>query len=105
MPKLFIALVTATIVIASGGLVWKAEAATITNVRGTVPLTSSYTPVEQVYWRRYYRRGYGYGRPYYGYGYPSYAYPAYPYYGYGYRPYGYYGYGYRPYGYGYGWRY
>jgi len=88
MPKLFIALVTATIVVGSAGLVWKAEAATITNVRGMAPLTSSYTLVEQVYWRRYYRRGYyGYARPYYGYGY----YRPYPYYGYAYRPYGYYG--------------
>ena len=54
----------------------------------------NYTPVEKVYWRRHYRRGYyGYGHPYYGYGYrPYYGYG----YGYGYRPYGYYGYGWRP---------
>ena len=87
MPKLFIALVTATIVI-TGGAVWKAEAGTTTNVSDMAPLTNSFNPVQQVYWRRYYRPGYyGYGYPYYGYGY----YRPYPYYGYGYRPYGYYG--------------
>jgi hypothetical protein len=70
--------------------------------------TKSYTSVENVYYRRYYRRGYyGYRRPYYGYGYrPYYGY------GYGYRPYGYYGYGWRPgisigigRGWGWGWGY
>ena len=63
----------------------KAEALISPGV-GTLPAqTKNYTPVEKVYYRRYYRRGY------YGYGYRPY-----------YRPYGYYGYGYRPYGYGYG---
>ena len=87
MPKLPTAFATATILLASSGIVWKAEAATMTGVGSLAPLTTSYTPVEKVYWRRhYYRRGYyGYGRPYYGYGYSR----PYPYYGYGYRPYGY----------------
>jgi hypothetical protein len=83
MRKLLTAFVTAAIVIAGSGMIWKAEAATVSNVGSLAPLTKSYTPVEKVYWRRHYRG----------------------YYGYGYRPYGYYGYGYRPYGYyGYGWR-
>jgi hypothetical protein len=86
MPKLLIAFASATLLLASSGI-WKANAATITNAGSLAPLTKSYTPVEKVYYRRYYRRGYyGYGRPYYGYGYrPYYGY------GYGYRPYGYYG--------------
>ena len=95
MPKLLIAFASAMLLLASSGI-WKANAATITNAGTLAPLTKSYTPVEEVGWRRNrraYRRGYygyGYGYPYYGY-----AYPAYPYYGYGYRPYGYYGYGWR----------
>jgi hypothetical protein len=103
MPKLLIAFASATLLLASSGI-WKANAAPITNSGTLAPLTKSYTPVEKVYYRRYYRRGYyGYGRPYYGYGYR-------PYYGYGYRPYGYYGYGWRPgvtigIGPGWGWRY
>jgi hypothetical protein len=98
MSKWIIALATASVVAGCG--IWRVEAATMTDSKSLVPLTKSYTPVEEVgYWRRHYRRGYyGYGGSYYGYGYR-------PYYGYGngYRPY--YGYGYyRPYGYGYGWR-
>ena len=82
-------MVAATTLIAISAIGSKAEAAMMPSV-GTLPVqTKSYTPVEKVYWRRHYRRGYygyGYGyRPYYGYGY-----------GYGYRPYGYYGYGWRP---------
>ena len=74
----------ATMLIAISGIGSKAEAAMSPGV-GTLPAqTKNYTPVEKVYYRRYYRRGY------YGYGYRPY-----------YRPYGYYGYGYRPYGYGY----
>ena len=111
MSKLIIALATATILIAYGG-VWKANAATIAHAGTLAPLTKSYTAAEKVaYWRRQYRRayrrgyyGYGYGYPYYGYGY----YQPYPYYGYAYRPY--YGYGWRPgitigIGPGWGWRY
>src|SRR5512135_960643 len=80
-------MVAATMLIATSAIDSKAEAAMMPSV-GTLPVqTKSYTPVEKVYWRRHYRRGYygyGYGyRPYYGYGY-------------GYRPYGYYGYGWRP---------
>src|SRR6476659_4198090 len=96
MAKLLIAFASATILLAGSG--WEANAATITNAGTLAPLTKSYTPAEKAaYWRRAYRRGYGYGYP--GYAYPAYpnygyAYPAYPYYGYGYRPYGYYGYGY-----------
>ena len=94
MPKLLSALATATILLIGSGIVWKAEAATMTNVGRLAPLTKSYASVEKVaYWRRAYRRGY------YGYGYPGYAYPAYPYGGYAYPAYPYYGYGYRPYGY------
>src|SRR6478672_6514041 len=94
MPKLLIAIASATLLLAGSG-VWKANAAIINNAGTLAPLTKSYTPAEKVtYWRRAYRRGY-YG---YGYGYPNYgyAYPAYPYYGYAYRPYGYYGYGWGP---------
>jgi hypothetical protein len=90
MSKLVIALATATILIAIGG-VWRADAA-ITDAGSLAALARSYTPAEQVYWRRYRRGYYGYGYPYYGYGY----YRPYPYYGYAYRPYGYYGYGWRP---------
>ena len=104
MRILFSSVVAATILIAASAVGWKAEAATMTGV-GTLPAqTKTYTPVEKVYYRRYYRRGY-YGRRYYGYGYrPYYGY------GYGYRPYGYYGYGWRPgisigIGPGWGWRY
>jgi hypothetical protein len=82
----------ATMLIAISAIGSRAEAAMISGV-GTLPAqTKTYKPVEEVYYRRYYRRGYyGYGRPYYGYGYrPYYGY------GYGYRPYGYYGYGWRP---------
>jgi hypothetical protein len=102
MSKLVTALATATILIAGSSMIWRAEAATMTNVGSLAPLTKSYVSVEKVaYWRRQYRRAYR--RGYYGYGYPGYAYPAYPYYGYAYPAYPYYGYGYRPYGY-YGWR-
>jgi hypothetical protein len=90
MRFLLPSMATAAVLIAISAVGWKAEAAMMPGV-GTLPVqTKSYTPVEEVgYRRRHYRRGY------YGYGYP--------YYGYGYRPYGYYGYGYRPYGYyGYG---
>jgi hypothetical protein len=101
MRFLLPSMVAATMLIAIGVIGSKAEAAMMPSV-GTLPAqTKTYTPVEKVYYRRYYRRGYyGYGRRYYGYGYrPYYGY------GYGYRPYYGYGYGYRPYGYyGYGWR-
>src|SRR5262245_45791508 len=83
-------MVAATMLIAIGATGSRAEASMMPGV-GTLPAqTKTYMPVEKVYYRRYYRRGYyGYGRPYYGYGYR-------PYYGYGgYRPYGYYG-GWRP---------
>ena len=67
MPKLLIALASATLLLASSG-VWKANAATITNTGTLVSLTKSYTPAEKVaYWRRQYRRAYR--RGYYGYGY------------------------------------
>jgi hypothetical protein len=99
MRILLPSMVAATMLVAVGDTGSRAEAAMMAGV-GTLPTqTKTYTPVEKVYYRRYYRRGYyGYGRPYYGYGYPSYgyAYPAHPYYGYAYRPYGYYGYGWRP---------
>ena len=86
MPKLLIAFASAMLLLASSGI-WKANAATITNAGTLSPLTKSYTPVEEVGWRRSaYRRGY------YGYAYPAYpyyggAYPAYPYSGYGSRVY------------------
>jgi hypothetical protein len=123
MPKLLTALATATILMASSGIIWKAEATPMTNIGSLTHLTKSYTPTEKVgYWRRYYRRCYrrghcGYGYPSYGYGYRPYGYDGYGYrpygyYGYGYRHYGYdyrryghYGYGYRRYGYGHRWRY
>jgi hypothetical protein len=77
----------ATMLISISAIGSKAEAAMLPSVGTLTVQTKSYTPVEKVYWRRHYRRGYygyGYGyRPYYGYGY-------------GYRPYGYYGYGWRP---------
>jgi hypothetical protein len=90
MSKLVIVVASATLLLA-GGAMWKANAATITDAGSLGPLAKTYTAVEKVaYWRRHYRRGYGYRYPYYGYGYR-------PYYGYGYyRPYGYYGYGWRP---------
>jgi hypothetical protein len=94
-------MVAATMLIAVGATGSRAEAAMMPGVATLPAQTKTYTPVEKVYYRRYYRRGYyGYGRRYYGYGYrPYYGY------GYGYRPYYGYGYGYRPYGYyGYGWR-
>src|SRR6476620_8725897 len=89
-------MVAATMLIAVGATGSKAEAAMMPGVATLPPQTKTYTPVENVYYRRYYRRGYyGYRRPYYGYGY---------------RPYGYYGYGWRPgisigIGPGWGWRY
>ena len=89
MRFLLHSMVAATMLIAISVIGSKAEAAMMPGV-GTLPAqTKTYTPVEKVYYRRYYRRGYyGYGR---GYGYrPYYGY------GYGYRPYGYYGYGWRP---------
>jgi hypothetical protein len=89
MRFLLHSMVAATMLIAISAIGSKAEAAMMPGV-GTLPAqTKTYTPVEKVYYRRYYRRGYyGYGR---GYGYrPYYGY------GYGYRPYGYYGYGWRP---------
>ena len=94
MRFLLSSMVAATMLIAISSIGSKAEAAMSPGV-GTLPVqTNTYMPIEKVYYRRYYRRGYyGYGyRPYYRpYGYRPY-----------YRPYGYYGYGYRPYGYGYG---
>ena len=99
MRFLLHSVVAATILIAVSIIGSKAEAAMMPGVGSLPAQTKTYTAVEKVYYRRYYRRGYyGYRRPYYGYGYR-------PYYGYGYRPYYGYGYGYRPYGYyGYGWR-
>ena len=80
MPKLLTVFATATILIASSGIIWKAEAAPTTGIGSLAPLTKSYTPTEKVgYWRRYYRRCYR--RGYCGNGYPPYSY--------GYRPYGY----------------
>ena len=57
-------MVAATMLIAVGATGSKAEAAMIPGV-GTLPAqTKNYTPVEKVYYRRYYRRGYyGYPRP------------------------------------------
>jgi len=101
MRFLLHSVVAATILIAISIIGSKAEAAMMPSVGSMPAQTKTFTPVEKVYYRRYYRRGYyGYRRPYYGYGYrPYYGY------GYGYRPYYGYGYGYRPYGYyGYGWR-
>ena len=102
MPKLLTALAAATLLIAGSGLIWKAEAAPMTNVGSPAPVTKSYTPIEKVGWRRRcFRRGYC--GPYYGYGYPYYGYAYRPY-----RPYGYYGYGWRPgiyVGPGWGWGY
>jgi hypothetical protein len=82
MRKLLTSVATATILIASTGVIWKVEAATVTGL----PLSNSYSPVEKVRCvcgpygctcgRRHFRL---YGSP----GYP------------GYRPYRYYGYGYR----------
>jgi hypothetical protein len=103
MRFLLHSMVAVTMLIAISVIESKAEAAMMPGV-GTLPAqTKTYTPVEKVYYRRHYRRGYyGYGR---GYGYrPYYGY------GYGYRPYGYYGYGWRPgisigIGPGWGWRY
>jgi hypothetical protein len=87
-------MVAATMLIAVGATGSRAEAATMSGVATLPAQTKTYTPVENVYYRRYYRRGYyGYRRPYYGYGY---GYRPYYGYGYGYRPYGYYGYGWRP---------
>ena len=119
MPKLLIAFASATLLLASGGI-WKANAATITNIGTLAPLTKSYAPAEKAayrhryarrHYRRAYRRGY-YGHGYYGYGYRPYYGYSYrrPYYGYAYRPYGYYGYGWRPsitigIARGWGWRY
>ena len=114
MPKLIIAVASATLLLASSGI-WNANAATVTTAGTLAPLTKSYAPAEKVgyyrrYGRRYARRAYRRGYYGYGYGYPHYGYSAYPYYGYGYRPYGYYGYGWRPsitigIGPGWGWRY
>jgi hypothetical protein len=105
MHKLIATFATTATIVVAASIVGKAEAVTTTQLGGLSPLTKSYTPIEEVGWRRRYarrayRRGYyGYGYPYYGYGY----YQPYPYYSYGYhRPYPYYGYGYGP---GYGWRY
>jgi hypothetical protein len=86
MRFLLPSMVAGTMLIAISAIGSKAEAAMSPGV-GTLPAqTKNYTPVEKVYYRRYYRRGY------YGYGYRPY-YRPYGYYGYGYRPYGYYGYG------------
>jgi hypothetical protein len=99
-------MVAATMLIAVGGTGSRAEAAMMPAAVTMPAQIKTYRPVEKVYYRRYYRRGYyGYRRPYYGHGY-GYR----PYYGYGYRPYGYYGYGWRPgisiqIGPGWGWRY
>ena len=70
MRFLLPSMVAATMLIAIGVIGSKAEAAMMPSV-GTLPAqTKTYTPVEKVYYRRYYRRGYyGYGRRYYGYGY------------------------------------
>jgi hypothetical protein len=101
-------MVAATMLIAGGATGSRAEAAMMPGVGTLAAQTKTFTPVEKVYYRRYYRRGYyGYRRPYYGYGY---GYRPYYGYGYGYRPYGYYGYGWRPgitigIGPGWGWRY
>jgi hypothetical protein len=90
MPKLLTALGTATILMASNAIIWKAEAAMVTGV-GNLPLSNSYSLVEKV---RCVCGPYGCtcGRRHWA---------RYP----GYRPYRYYGYGYRTYGYGYRWRY
>lgn len=50
MPKLLTVFATAAILIASGGVIWKAGP--ITNVGSLAPLTKSYTPFEKAtYWR------------------------------------------------------
>jgi hypothetical protein len=104
MSRVLIAVAAAAMLIVCGS--GNAGATTLANAGAALaPLAKSYRPTQQVYWRRYYRRGYyGYGYPY-GYGY---AYRPYGYYG-GYPPYGYYGYGWRPgisigIGPGWGWR-
>jgi hypothetical protein len=94
MRNLLTVIATAAIFMACG-LIWKAEAATMTDVGRRAPITKSYALLERVaYWRRQYRRAYRRGS--YGYGYPGYAYPAspygdaspvYPYSGHGYRVY------------------
>jgi hypothetical protein len=65
MRFLLHSVVAAMMLIAMGVIGSKAEAAMMPGV-GTLPAkTKTYTPVEKVYYRRYYRRGYyGYGRPY-----------------------------------------
>ena len=103
MSFLIPSVIAATMLIALSSFGSKAVAVISPGV-GMPAQTKNYTPVEKVYYRRYYRRGYyGYGRPY---GYRPYYYG----YGYGYRPYGHYGYGWRPgisigIGRGWGWRY
>jgi hypothetical protein len=47
MRKLLTALGTATILMASNGIIWKAEAAMVTSV-GNLPLSNSYSLVEKV---------------------------------------------------------
>jgi hypothetical protein len=80
----------------AGGLIWKAEAATMADVGRRALISKSYASVEKVaYWRRQYRRANRRGS--YGYGYPVYAYPAHPYYGNAYPAYPYSGSGYRVY--------
>ena len=47
MRKLLTAIGTATILMASNGIIWKAEAAMVTSV-GNLPLSNSYSLVEKV---------------------------------------------------------
>ena len=47
MSKLVTVLATATILIAGGGMIWRAEAATVTGIKN-LPLSNSYSPVEKV---------------------------------------------------------
>jgi hypothetical protein len=80
----------------AGGLIWKAEAATMADVGRRAPISKSYASVKKVaYWRRQYRLAYRGNL--YGYGYPGCAYPASPYYGDAYPAYPYSGYGSRVY--------
>ena len=75
MHKLIATFATTVTIVLAASIAEKAEAVTTTQLGGLSPLTKSYTPIEEVGWRRRYARRayrggyYGYGYPYYGYGY------------------------------------
>ena len=67
MRFLLHSMVAPTMLIAISVIGSKAETAMMPGVATLPAQTKTYTPVEKVYYRRYYRRGYyGSGRPYYG---------------------------------------